>query len=177
MQFYKVWQEPSLIRFGLTHPTQLSIVWLSCLIIKPYTYVLDVFWVQSLHFCWHYFLSSFSPISLHGTTFILSPRAKLSALHTCAQGRGCCIDLFRPSPSPPLSPEFAYYPPSSRIQNGYPPSQTLACTSMVSYLYQRWCFYSPRSHTSYIEGPKNMLHFQFPFFDLSSSFYSIWASS
>ena len=116
MQFYKVWQEPSLIRFGLTHPTQLSIVWLSCLIrsviIKPYNYVLDVFWLQSLHFCWHYFLSSFSPISLHGTTFILSPRAKLSALHTCAQGRGCCTDLFRPSLSPPLSrPNLLIIPP------------------------------------------------------------------
>ena len=58
-----------------------------------------------------FFLSSFSPISLHGTTFILSPRAKLSALHTCAQGRGCCIDLSRPSLSLPLSPEFTYYTP------------------------------------------------------------------
>ena len=143
MQFYKVWQEPSLIRFGLTHPTQLSIVWLSCLIIKPYTYVLDVFWVQSLHFCWHYFLSSFSPISLHGTTFILSPRAKLSALHTCAQGRGCCTDLSRPSLPLPLSPEFTYYTPFQLGPEWLSPSQTLACTSMVSYLYQRWCFLRP----------------------------------
>ena len=144
MQFYKVWQEPSLIRFGLTHPTQLSIVWLSCLIIKPYTYVLDVFWVQSLHFCWHYFLPSFSPISLHGTTFILSPRAKLSALHTCAQGRGCCmglVDTFYSQVYSPLShPNLLIIPPPVGSRMVIPP--------LKPWLAQVWCLICTRGDAS-----------------------------
>ena len=153
MQFYKVWQEPSLIRFGLTHPTQLSIVWLSCLIIKPYTYVLDVFWVQSLHFCWHYFLPSFSPISLHGTTFILSPRAKLSALHTCAQGRGCCMCLlksFSGQVYPPLSrPNLLIIPPQAGSRKGIPPFKL--CHAQV------WCLICTRGDASTRPDPIHLI--------------------
>ena len=157
MQFYKVWQEPSLIRFGLTHPTQLSIVWLSCLIrsviIKPYNYVLDVFWVQSLHFCWHYFLPSFSPISLHGTTFILSPRAKLSALHTCAQGRGCCMCLLKTFSG-------QVYPPSlARIYllNPLPVGSRMVIPPLKPWLAQVWCLICTRGDASTCPDPIHLI--------------------